>query len=117
MEDLQFKYDVLVNAFEGFGHKPGIFEATIPMVVHVERAETEAAQVEQLLKSGKAFSASGQCNHCDSRIGNAGVTLRAQKQQLQINEATRLKAAADERSETQHKALEKARAGTGEEQV
>jgi hypothetical protein len=109
LEDLQFKYDVLVDALEGIGHNPGIFEATIPMVVHVERAETETAQVEQLLKSGKAFSASGQWNHCDSRIGNAGVTLRAQKQQLQINEATRLKAA-DKRSETQHNALEKARA-------
>jgi hypothetical protein len=37
------------------------------------------------------------------------VTVRAQKHQLQINEATLLKAA-DKRSETQHKALEKARA-------
>ncbi len=109
LEDLQFKYDVLVDALEGVGHNPGIFEGTIPMAVHVERAETETAQVEELLKSGKAFSASGQWNHCDSRIGNAGVSLRAQTQQLQINEATRLNAA-DKRSETQHKALEKARA-------
>ena len=109
LEDLQFQYDVLVDALEGIGHNPGIYEATIPMAVHVERAETETAQEEELLKSGKAFSASGQWNHCDSRIGNAGVTLRAQKQQLQINEATRLNAA-DKRSETQHKALEKARA-------
>jgi hypothetical protein len=74
LEDLQFKYEVLVNALEGIGHNPGIFEATIPMAVHVERVETETAQVEQLLKSGEAFSASGQWNHCDSRIGNAGVT-------------------------------------------
>jgi hypothetical protein len=28
--------------------------------------------VEELLKAGKAFSASGQWNLCDSRIGNAG---------------------------------------------
>ncbi len=56
----------------------------------MERTKTETAQVEELLKSGKAFPASGQWNHCDSRIGNAGVTLRAQKQQLQIDEATRL---------------------------
>ena len=56
-----------------------------------------------------AIKRSGQWNHCDSRIGNTGVTLRAQKQQLQINEATQLKAA-DKRSETEQKALEKARA-------
>ena len=109
LEDLQFKYDVLVDSLESIGHNPGIFEATIPMAVHVERAETETAQVEQLLKSGKAFSASGQWNFCDSRIGNAGVTLRAQKRQLQLNEAARIKAA-DKRSEAQQKALEKARA-------
>ena len=47
---------------------------------------------------------SGQWNHCDSRIRNAGVMLRAQEQQLQINEATRLNKAADRRSEMQHKA-------------
>ena len=76
----------------------------------MERTKTETAQVEELLKSGKAFPASGQWNHCDSCIGNADVMLRAQKQQLQINEATQLKAAPDKRSETRHKALEKARA-------
>ncbi len=76
----------------------------------MERAETETAQLEELLKSEKAFLASGQWNHCDSSIGNAGVTLRAQKQQLQIDEATQLTKAADKRSEIQHKALEKARA-------
>jgi hypothetical protein len=109
LEDLQFKYDMLADAMEGIGHNPGIFEASIPIAVHVERAETETAQVEQLLRSGKAFSASGQWNFCDSRIGNAGVTLTAQKKQLQLNEAARLKAA-DKRSEAQHKALEKAQA-------
>jgi hypothetical protein len=53
---------------------------------------------------------SGQWNHCDSRIRNAGVMLRAQEQQLQINKATRLNKAADRRSEMQHMASEKARA-------
>jgi Tfp pilus assembly protein FimV len=79
------------------------------MAVHVDRAETEAAQVEQLLQSGKAFSASGQWNFYDSQFGNAGVTLRTQKQQLALNEAARLRVA-DKKSEAQIKTLEKAQA-------
>jgi hypothetical protein len=107
LENLQFRYDVLVDSIEGNGLNPGVFDAAIPMAVHVERAETEAAQVEQLLNSGKAFSASGQWNFCASRIGNAGVTLKAQKQQLLLNETARLKVA-DKKSEAQLKTLDKA---------
>ncbi len=59
LEDIQFLYDVLVNEVEGQGFNPGVFYASIPVATHVERAETEAEQVEQVLKSGKAFSASG----------------------------------------------------------
>jgi hypothetical protein len=96
---------MLVESMEGIGHNPGIFEASIPMAVHVERAETETAQVvEQLLKSRES---SGQWNFCDSCIGNTGVTLRAQKQ---LNEAAQLKAA-DKKSEA-HSA-EGIRKGTG----
>ena len=73
LEDLQFRYDVLVDSIESDGFNPGIFDAAIPMAVHVERAATRAAQVEELLKNNKAFSASGQWNHVESRIGNAGV--------------------------------------------
>jgi hypothetical protein len=109
LENLQFRYDVLVDSIEGDGFNPGIFDAVIPMAVHVDRAETHAAQVEQLLSSGKAFSASGQWNHCESRIGNAGVTLTAQKQQLALNEAARLRVA-DKKNEAQAKTLEKAQA-------
>ena len=107
LEDLQFRYDVLVDEVEGQGFNPGVFDALIPVATHVERAETEAEQVEQLLKSGKAFSASGHWNHCQSRIGNAGVTIRAQKEQLQINEGARLKVA-DKKSEMALKVLDKA---------
>jgi len=106
LEDLQLRYDVLVDSIEQSGFNPGIFDASIPSAAHVQRAETEAEQIEQLLKSGKAFSASGQWTFCDSRIGNAGVTLRAQQRQLQLNEAVRLKAA-DKKSEAQLKSLEK----------
>ena len=109
LEDLQLRYDMLADSMEGMGHNPGIFEATIPTAVHVERATTRAAQVQQLLEHNKAFSASGQWNHVESRIGNAGVTLMAQKQQLLLNETARLKVA-DKKSEAQLKALEKARA-------
>ncbi len=78
LKDLQFCYDVLVDSIESDGFNPGKYDAAIPMAVHVERAATRAAQVEELLKNNKAFSASGQWNHIESRIGNAGVILEAQ---------------------------------------
>ena len=58
LENLQFRYDVLVDAVETSGFNPGIFDAAIPSALHVEKAETEEEQVEELLKNGKAFSAS-----------------------------------------------------------
>ncbi|KAI2501582.1 hypothetical protein MHU86_12853 [Fragilaria crotonensis] len=116
LEDLQFRYDLCVDAVEADGLNPGIFDATIPFAVHVERAETEEAQEDELLSNGKAFSISGQWNYCKSRIGNAGVTLRAQKKQLRLNEAVRLQAE-EKRNETHLKALDKAQgapSSTGE---
>lgn len=107
LESLQFRYDVLVDAVEETGFNPGIFDAVIPSAVHVQRAATEEAQVEELLQNGKAFSASGQWNHCDSRIGNAGVILKAQKKQLRLNKAARLQVES-KKSELQLKTLEKA---------
>ena len=108
LENLQFDYDMLVDASETLdGINPGIFDSTIPTAAHVVRAETEDEQVDALLKAGKAFSASGQWNMCDSRIGNAGVTLKAQKKQLQLNDAARL-AVLNKKSELQLKTLEKA---------
>ncbi len=92
-ENLQLCYYILVNSIEGDGFNAGIRDAVIPRAIHVERAATKAGQVAELLSSGRAFSASGQWNHCKSRIGNAGVTLQAQQQQLQTNEAARVKVA------------------------
>ena len=89
LEDTQMRYNVLVHDIEGQGFNPVIYDAVIPSAAHAQRAETKDAQVEELLKSGKAFSASGQWNFCESRIGNAGVTLWAQKIQLQENEAVK----------------------------
>jgi hypothetical protein len=107
LERLQFQYDVHVESVESVRCNPGIFDSVIPSAVHVQRAETEAEQVEELLKSGKAFSASGQWNMCDSRIGNAGVTIMAQKKQLELNEQARL-LVTNKKSEAQLKSLDKA---------
>ena len=108
LERLQFNYDVLVDVSESTdGTNPGIFSSSIPTATHVARAETEDEQVEALIKSGKAFSASSQWNMCDSRIGNAGVTLKAQKKQLQLNDAARL-LVVNKKSELQLKTLDKA---------
>ena len=68
---------------------------------------TTALKAEELLKGGKIFSASGQWNHYDSRIGNAGVTLRAQKRQLELKDNARSKVL-DKKSQANTKTLEKA---------
>ena len=109
LEHLQFRYNLLVDNLEGDGFNPGIFDTVIPTAAHVQRAATEDAQIEELLKSGKAFSASGQWNFCESRIGNAGVTLMAQKRQLQLNETVRTNTA-NKKNEAQLKTLERAQA-------
>ena len=105
LESLQLRYDVLVERVEAAGFNPGIFDAVVPSAVHVDRASTSEKQVEELLKSGKAFSASGQWNMCDSRIGNAGVTLMAQKRQLALNEEARLKVV-EKKTQANTKALQ-----------
>ena len=109
LESSQVLYDEVIGGIEsiGRGFNPGIFDASIPTAVRVERAATEALQVEELLKSGKAFSASGQWNLCESRIGNAGVTIMAQKEQLEMNENARL-VVANKKGEAHAKALDKA---------
>lgn len=107
LESLQFRYDVLVDVVEETGFNPGVFDALIPSAMRVQRAATEEAQVEELLKNGKALSASGQWNHCDLRIGNAGVILKGQKKPLRLNDAARQQVE-NKKSELQLKTLEKA---------
>jgi hypothetical protein len=91
LENLQLRYDILVYSIEEDGFNAGIWDAVIPRAVHVERAATNAGQVAERLSSGRAFSASGRWNHRKSRIGNAGVMLQAEQQQLQMNETARVK--------------------------
>jgi hypothetical protein len=107
LEELQVCHDVLNDRVETQGFNIGIFDHVIPTADHVKRAETQNEQVEELLKSGKAFSASGQWNLCSSRIGNAGVTLEAQKRQLEMNEQARL-VLESKKNHAQVKTLEKA---------
>ena len=107
LEALQLQYDVLADKVETRGFNVGIFESIIPTAQRVKRGRTETEQVEELLKGGKAFSASGQWNLCSSRIGNAGVTLEAQKRQLQLNDQARL-ALESRKNDAQVKTLEKA---------
>ena len=83
-----------MDEIEPAGFNPGIFDAAVPTAVHVVRASTSEAQVGEMPKSGNAFSASGQWNTCDSRIGIAGVTLMAQRRQLALNEEQRSKVVA-----------------------
>jgi hypothetical protein len=97
---------MLVEESKAAGFNPGIFDASIPMAAHLTRAATKTAQAEQLLKSGKAFSASVQWNFCESRIGNAGETMRAQKQQLELNETSRANVA-NKKNEVQLKTLQR----------
>jgi hypothetical protein len=110
LENLQQRYDLLVDSFEGDGFYAGILDLEIPTVAHVIiRAETEDLRAEELVKNRKAFSSiSGQWNHCDSRIGNAGVTIKVQKIQLEMNLNAQLKVA-NKKNEAQSKTLEKAR--------
>ena len=109
LEDMQLRYDVAVDDVETLdGINPGIFDAVFPTATLVERAATAEQQVEDLLQGGKAFSASGHWNLCDSRIGNAGVTLRAQKRQLEINEEARVKTLNKKTEASAKEALEKA---------
>ena len=60
LENLQRRYDLLVDSFEGDGFNAGIFDLEILTAAHVIRAETEDKQAEELVENGKAFSVAGQ---------------------------------------------------------
>jgi hypothetical protein len=80
LENLQRRYDLLVDSFEGDGFYAGMFDLEIPTVAHVIRAETEDLLAEELVKNRKAFSSiSAQWNHGDFRIGYAGVTIKPRR--------------------------------------
>ena len=88
LEDLQLKYNSLVEQAELVGLNPGVFNGAIPVAWHVARVEDKDEQVKQLLAQKGALSASALWNICGgTRVGNAGVALKAQKAQLALEAA------------------------------
>jgi hypothetical protein len=84
LEEVQTSYGDLVDGADLHGLNAGIFDATIPVAKHVEREVEEEDQVKKLLATKGSFSASALWNVCGTRIGNASVVLRAQKEQLDL---------------------------------
>ena len=87
METLHTKYVNLVATVEEQGLNEGVFDASISVAVRLERTVDEDEQVRQLLSQKGAFSASALWNVCGTRVGNARVALRAQREQIAIDTA------------------------------
>lgn len=87
LESLQASYTNLVATVEEQGLNQGVFNASIPVVTTLNRADDEDEQVRQLLSQKGAFSASALWNVCGTRVGNARVVIRAQREQIAIDEA------------------------------
>ncbi len=86
--DLEVLHDNadLVASAEDHGLNRGVFIAAIPVAYRLQRVVDEDEQVRLLLFKKGAFSASAMWNHCGTSVGNAHVILRAQRQQLAIDE-------------------------------
>jgi hypothetical protein len=108
LEELQTLYEDLVNGAKVHGLNTGIFDATIPVARHVEREVRDADQVKQLLATKGSFSAGALWNVCGTRIGNASVVLRAQKEQLAL-EAKKVESQSKTKIERRAKLLVNAR--------
>ena len=112
LENLQEKYDGLVEKAELKGFNPGVFDGAIPVAEHVQQVgEPERS----LLTPGneRRFSASSLWNICSSRLSNSGVTLRAQTEQLALDEAKVAKAI-HEKEDKKAKLLAKAQTACSE---
>jgi hypothetical protein len=107
LEELQVRYNRLTEEAEQAGFNRGVFDAEIPVARPVERVDDEDEQVKQLVEQKGAFSASALWNICGTRIGNAAVTLRAQKMLLAAEEEQKAKVA-KEKEDANNKKLAKA---------
>jgi hypothetical protein len=88
LENIQGTYSDLVAAAEEHGLNPGVFVASIPAVLlPLQRAVDEDEQIRQLLAQKGALSASALWNVCGTWVGNSRVTLRAQREQIAIDQA------------------------------
>jgi hypothetical protein len=85
LEELQTLYEDLVKTAKVHGLNAGIFDATIPVARRIERKDKEDAQVKQFVETKGSFSAGTLWAVCGTRIGNASVVLRAQKEQLTLD--------------------------------
>ena len=85
LEEVQASYVDLVDGADTHGLNAGIFDATIPVARRLEREVEEANQVKKLVSSKGSFSASALWNNISTRIGNARIVLRAQKEQLDLD--------------------------------
>lgn len=101
LEDLQKRYDDLVAVAESHGLNAGVFDATIPVAARTQRVTNEDEQVKTLCDSKISFSAGGLWNTIGTRIGNAHVVLRAQKEQVDLEAA---KSAAQEQNRADRRA-------------
>jgi len=108
LEELKTSYKDLVNSAKVHGLNAGIFDATIPVARPVERKAEEDAQVKQLVETKGSFSAGGLWAVCGTRIGNASVVLRAQKEQLAL-EAKKVESQSKTKMESRAKLLVNAR--------
>lgn len=84
---IQASYGEVVASAEKVGINQGVFDAAISVAQPMDRATDEDEQVRQLLAQKGAFSASSLWNVCGTRVGNARVVLRAQREQMAIDEA------------------------------
>lgn len=95
LQEIQDYYNELVSRAESEGLNAGVFDVSIPTATMSRRISDEDAQVQELLQSKGAFSASGLWNICSTRVGNANVVIRAQQAHLKV---------ISEKSEQQHQA-------------
>ena len=101
LEDLDMAYRASIADAEAHGLNAGIFDGWIPVVKSVDRVQDEQEQVDKLLETKGAFSASALWNVCGTCIGNVSVVLRAQSEQL-AREAS--KQASQSQSKSQRRA-------------
>ena len=81
-------YDGLLSNAENMGANRGVFNASIERVRKLDRAIDDDEQVRRLVASKGAFLATSLLwTVCESRVGNSRVTLRAQREQMAIDEA------------------------------
>ena len=87
LENLQVTYNEVVTTAETLGTNRGIFDLAIPVAKPLDRAVLEDEQVRRMVGQNGAFSASALWNVLGTRVGNVRVTIRAQREQIAIQEA------------------------------